>query len=155
MHIFQAMRPQYTSTVAQMLSSLNMHQLSNIMMFRREGENPHAAQLFTAVLWLIGQWRHPPFSSLRLFFHGPGLGVLALNLASFPTKRANPSYFISWGLSRLCPQRLMARVPPRTGVLPSFAGAGEGWNRGQHSSRLMLCLFVHYGLPRPNQPLVG
>ncbi len=82
-----------------------------------------------------------------VIFFGPGLGVLVLNLASFPTKRANPSYFISWGQSRL--------VTPRTGVLSSFAGAGEGWSRGQHSSKLMLCLCVHYGLLRPNQPLVG
>ncbi len=48
-----------------------------------------------------------------------------------PAMWANPSYFtmlygISWGLSRLCQQRLMARVLARTGVLSSLAVAEGG-----------------------------
>jgi hypothetical protein len=67
------------------------------MVFRREGENPHAAQLFQLFYDSLenDDIHLSPLSGY--FFHGPGMGVLALNLDSFPAKRANPGYFHQLG----------------------------------------------------------
>ncbi len=71
-----------------------------------------------AVFWRGLVW--PPFQSR----------VQPANTA----KPAKPSNFIvpngiSCELSQLCPQRLMARVMERTGILPSLSGTESGWRR--------------------------
>jgi hypothetical protein len=62
-----------------------------------------------------------------------------------PAQQIDPSYFavpygISCDISGLCPQRLMYRVPARTGILSSLAAA-EGWREG------LICTVMEMTMP--------